>query len=57
MDLQTQEIPELDFELLNKIKPFKEPNFKNIAVKPILLFWADNSKKLKQLKMKNTLTN
>ena len=49
MDLQTQEIPELDFEFLNKIRPIKEQNFKNAAVKPILLALAGNSKELKQL--------
>ena len=49
MDLQTQEIPELDFEFLNKIRPIKEQNFKNTAVKPILLALAGNSKELKQL--------
>ena len=49
MDLQTQEIPELDFEFLNKIRPIKEQNFKNTAVKPILLALAGNSKELEQL--------
>lgn len=49
MDLTLPKIPKLDFEFSNKIKPSREPNFKNTSVKPVLLALAGNSKELKQL--------
>lgn len=49
MDLRTPAIPSLDFTYAQQIKPIKEPNFKNLPIKPILLALAGNSKELRQL--------